>query len=72
MPAISEPRRAHRSAGQVARHAQGVVTAVMNTKKIRPISATGNTPKTTDCGLVVTFSQLMTPVSGQASVTAVA
>jgi hypothetical protein len=71
MPAISEPRRAHRSAGQVARHAQGVVTAAMNTKKIRPSSATG-TPKTTDCGLVVTFSQLMTPVSGQASVTAVA
>ena len=41
----------------------------MATKKIRPHSATG-TPSTTDCALDVTFWQLTTPVSGQASVVA--
>ena len=59
-----------RTAGARDRQATGRHSAPATTKKTTPSSATG-TPASIDCGLVVTFSQLTTPVVEQASFTVV-
>src|SRR5215468_2070521 len=65
MPTITEPNRAQRIAGHLARHAHGEVTAAMKTKKASPSTATGKMPNTIDSGLVVTAAQLTNPFSEQ-------
>src|SRR5215813_8683019 len=68
MPTTMEPTRAQLSGGQVTRHAQGELTTARKTKKASPSTATGM-PNTIDCALVVTFSQLIVLLAGQARVT---
>src|SRR5262249_33298286 len=64
----THPPGAGRGGGRATRHAQGELTTARKTKKASPSTATGM-PNTIDCALVVTFSQLIVLLAGQARVT---
>src|SRR4051812_24845204 len=67
MPTAAAASRTRRTFGLVARQNTGRHSAVIATKKSSPSSATG-TPSTLEWLLVVTFRQLIAPLSEQASV----
>src|SRR5919108_4567657 len=67
MPVTTEASLIQCTSGCRARQAHGDMIATMNTKNASPSTATGMRLNTSDCGLVVTFVQLIDAFSGQAA-----